>query len=625
ALAVVQGWLAHARFTDARLVVLTHGAVAAGTSAVRPASAVAWGLLRSAQSEHPGRFVLVDADPSDPAASYRSLSRAVTSGASQLALRGDEILVPRLTHGANGQGAAAGPRGDATEPEAAAAMGPAPSGSLSGPWHADGTVLVTGGTGTLGKAVARHLVTKHGVRHLILAGRRGADAPGAAGLAAELTDLGAVVNIVRCDAADRSALEGLLAAVPAAHPLTAVVHTAGVLDDGIVTAQTLQRVSAVLRAKADAVTHLHELTRDLDLSAFVLFSSAAGTLGSPGQSGYAAANSFLDAFAAWRRAQGLPAVSLAWGLWGDGGDGDGGSAGADGMGASLAAADLARLRRSGILPLDPAEALELFDEACDPSRTEAVLLPIRLDLAGLRARAARGTVHAGVVPEVLHALVPPPAGAGPSSGAGTPDPAAGQEPPTTAAASGTLAEQLAGKPRGERLAVLRELVRTEIASVLGHADAQRVQLQFSFKEAGFDSLTAVELRNRLTAVTGTRLPATLVFDHPTPAALVDHLEQELPKGGQKLPADVPAVLEALDRIRDGLATAVTDDNGRAHVAERLQELLGTLAPPVAGVRPVNGSNGHDGQGPDELSVGERLAASSDDELFDLFDSDFRSM
>ncbi|AKL68953.1 hypothetical protein M444_29945 [Streptomyces sp. Mg1] len=628
ALAVVQGWLAHARFTDARLVVLTHGAVAAGTSAVRPASAVAWGLLRSAQSEHPGRFVLVDADPSDPAASYRSLSRAVTSGASQLALRGDEILVPRLTHGANGQGAAAGPRGDATEPEAAAAMGPAPSGSLSGPWRADGTVLVTGGTGTLGKAVARHLVTKHGVRHLILAGRRGADAPGAAGLAAELTDLGAVVNIVRCDAADRSALEGVLAAVPAAHPLTAVVHTAGVLDDGIVTAQTLQRVSAVLRAKADAVTHLHELTRDLDLSAFVLFSSAAGTLGSPGQSGYAAANSFLDAFAAWRRAQGLPAVSLAWGLWGDGGDGgdgDGGSAGADGMGASLAAADLARLRRSGILPLDPAEALELFDEACDPSRTEAVLLPIRLDLAGLRARAARGTVHAGVVPEVLHALVPPPAGAGPSSGAGTPDPAAGQEPPTTAAASGTLAEQLAGKPRGERLAVLRELVRTEIASVLGHADAQRVQLQFSFKEAGFDSLTAVELRNRLTAVTGTRLPATLVFDHPTPAALVDHLEQELPKGGQKLPADVPAVLEALDRIRDGLATAVTDDNGRAHVAERLQELLGTLAPPVAGVRPVNGSNGHDGQGPDELSVGERLAASSDDELFDLFDSDFRSM
>ncbi|GAA3072489.1 hypothetical protein GCM10020254_15380 [Streptomyces goshikiensis] len=507
-------------------------------------------------------------------------------------------------------------------------MGPAPSGSLSGPWRADGTVLVTGGTGTLGKAVARHLVTKHGVRHLILAGRRGADAPGAAGLAAELTDLGAVVNIVRCDAADRSALEGVLAAVPAAHPLTAVVHTAGVLDDGIVTAQTLQRVSAVLRAKADAVTHLHELTRDLDLSAFVLFSSAAGTLGSPGQSGYAAANSFLDAFAAWRRAQGLPAVSLAWGLWGDGGDGgdgDGGSAGADGMGASLAAADLARLRRSGILPLDPAEALELFDEACDPPGPRQCCCRSASTWPACVLVPPAAPYTQAWYPKCCTPWCPPPAGAGPSSGAGTPDPAAGQEPPTTAAASGTLAEQLAGKPRGERLAVLRELVRTEIASVLGHADAQRVQLQFSFKEAGFDSLTAVELRNRLTAVTGTRLPATLVFDHPTPAALVDHLEQELPKGGQKLPADVPAVLEALDRIRDGLATAVTDDNGRAHVAERLQELLGTLAPPVAGVRPVNGSNGHDGQGPDELSVGERLAASSDDELFDLFDSDFRSM
>ncbi|NUQ99010.1 MAG: SDR family NAD(P)-dependent oxidoreductase [Streptomyces sp.] len=625
ALAVVQSWLAHARFADARLVVLTHGAVAAGTSAVHPAAAAAWGLLRSAQSEHPGRIVLVDADPADSAASYRSVSRAVTSGASQLALRGDDILVPRLTRGTDGQAADAGHLGDATEPEPAAAPAAAPAGGLSAPWRAGGTVLVTGGTGTLGKAVARHLVTKHGVRHLILAGRRGADAPGAADLGAELTDLGAVVNIVSCDAADRSALEGVLAAVPTAHPLTAVVHTAGVLDDGIVTAQTPQRVSAVLRAKADAVTHLHELTRDLNLSAFVLFSSAAGTLGSPGQSGYAAANSFLDAFAAWRRAQGLPAVSLAWGLWGDGGGGDAGSAKADGMGASLAAADLARLRRSGILPLDPTEALELFDAACDPAGSEAILLPIRLDLASLRARSARGTLHTGVVPEVLHALVPPPTDADPSSGTDTPDPASSRQPPTTAAASGTLAVQLAGKPRGERLAVITELVRTEIASVLGHPDAQHVQLHSSFKEAGFDSLTAVELRNRLTAVTGTKLPATLVFDHPTPEALVDHLEQELPKGGPKVPADLPAVLEALDRIRDGLAATVTDDSDRVHVVERLQELLDTLTPPLADIRAVPDPDRHDRQGADEPSIGERLAASSDDELFDLFDSDFRSM
>ncbi|MFF0278666.1 SDR family NAD(P)-dependent oxidoreductase [Streptomyces sp. NPDC004330] len=622
ALALVQGWLAHARFADARLVVLTQGAVTAGTSPVHPAAAAAWGLLRSAQSEHPGRFVLVDADPADPATSYRSLPRAVASGASQLALRGSEILVPRLARGTDGQHTVPGHPGDVTAPETTAAPEAAPSGH-SGPWPADGTVLVTGGTGTLGKAVARHLVTKHGVRHLILAGRRGADTPGAADLATELTGLGATVNIVRCDAADRSALEGVLAAVPAAHPLTAVVHTAGVLDDGIVTAQTPRRLSAVLRAKADAVSHLHELTRDLDLSAFVLFSSAAGTLGSPGQSGYAAANSFLDAFAVWRRAQGLPAVSLAWGLWGDGGDGrDGGGAAADGMGASLAAADLARLRRSGILPLDPAEALHLFDEACDPARTEAVLLPIRLDLTGLRARSARGAVHASVVPEVLHTLVPPPAGAGPSAGADAPDPAAGQAPPTPA--SDTLAERLAGKPRGERLTALTELVRTEIASVLGHPDAGRVQLQSSFKESGFDSLTAVELRNRLTAATGTKLPATLVFDHPTPAALVDHLEQELPKGAQEIPADLPAVLDALDRIRDGLATAATDDSSRDHIAERLQALLGTLTSAAGVSRPTGSPGEHDRQGPGELSLGQRLAASSDDELFDLFDSDFRS-
>jgi acyl transferase domain-containing protein/acyl carrier protein len=626
ALAMVQGWLADARFADARLIVLTHGALAVGTSAVRPAAAVVWGMLRSAQSENPGRFVLVDGDPSELVDTYGNLSRAVASGAAQLALRGREILVPRLAHGMSGRDSASHFSGAGAPGRTGAAKQTEP-GKRSGPWRKGGTVLITGGTGMLGGAVARHLVTTHGVRHLMLASRRGECAPGAAELAAELSDLGAVVNIVSCDAADRSALEGAIAAIPASHPLTGVVHTAGVLDDGVVTAQTAQRVSAVLRAKVDAVTYLHELTRELDLSAFVLFSSAAGAFGTPGQSSYAAANSFLDSFAAWRRMQGLPAVSLAWGPWDDGGSGKAvaGSRGrADGMGANLASADLARLRRSGILPFGTAAGLELFDVACGAATADAVLLPLRLDLAGLRARSARGNSPNGVVPDLLHALVPPPTGADSLTGGRAPDTAAGQWTPATPPASGTLVEQLAGKPHRERVAALRELVCTEAASVLGYADTRRVQPQFSFKEAGFDSLTAVELRNRLTAITRTRLPATMVFDYPTPVALAAYLEQELPKGSQMVPLDVQAVLEALDRIRDGFVSAVTDDSSRIHVAERLQKMLGALAPPAADVSPAIGSESPGRQDPEARSVGERLAAGSDDELFDLLDNDFRS-
>ncbi|WP_440074379.1 beta-ketoacyl reductase, partial [Streptosporangium sp. OZ121] len=216
----------------------------------------------------------------------------------------------------------------------------------------EGTVLVTGGTGGLGAVVAKHLATTHQVKHLLLVSRRGSEAPGAADLAAELTELGATVTIEACDVGDREHLTHLLASIPPGHPLTGIVHTAGVLDDGIVASLTPERIDAVLRPKADAARHLHELTQDLNLSAFVLFSSLAGVLGSAGQAGYGAANAYLDALAHHRHAQGLAATSLAWGLWASGG-----------MAGDLGEADLRRMERAGVKPLSIPDGLALLDAA----------------------------------------------------------------------------------------------------------------------------------------------------------------------------------------------------------------------------------------------------------------------
>ncbi|WP_219070955.1 beta-ketoacyl reductase, partial [Candidatus Mycobacterium methanotrophicum] len=186
--------------------------------------------------------------------------------------------------------------------------------SMPDAWAA-GTVVITGGTGMAGSALARHVVVNHGVRQLVLVSRRGPDAPGASELVAELGAAGARVSVVACDAADREALAKVLADVSVQYPLSAVIHAAGVLDDAVVTSLTPQRVDAVLRAKVDAAWNLHELTRDAGVSAFVMFSSMAGLVGSSGQANYAAANSFLDGLAVHRRADGLPAISLGWGLW----------------------------------------------------------------------------------------------------------------------------------------------------------------------------------------------------------------------------------------------------------------------------------------------------------------------
>ncbi|WP_432280756.1 type I polyketide synthase [Streptomyces luomodiensis] len=379
-----------------------------------------------------------------------------------------------------------------------------------------GAVLVTGGTGVLGALVARHLVAVRGVRRLVLTSRRGMAAPGAEELCAELSALGAEVSVVACDVADRAALAEAIATVG---NLTGVVHAAGVLDDAVVESLTPERLEAVLRPKVDAAWHLHELTRDMDLSAFVLFSSAAGTLGGPGQANYAAANSYLDALAQHRRAHGLPAQSLAWGLWQE----------ASGMTAHLDDADISRMTRAGMAPLATQDALDLFEAAL--ARGHAVLLPLHLDVAALR--------RTGALPALFQGLVRKPSRRVAASG------------DATGAGGSALHRRLAAASEAERRRILLDLVRADVAAVLGHTSQEAVDATKAFKELGFDSLTAVELRNRLNAATGLRLPATLVFDHPSPNALAQHLRAEL--------------LGAED-VTEATAVAVADDDPIAIVA-----------------------------------------------------------
>ncbi|MEU3752670.1 type I polyketide synthase, partial [Streptomyces olivoreticuli] len=378
-------------------------------------------------------------------------------------------------------------------------------------WDPDGTVLITGGTGGLGRELARHLVTERGVKHLLLASRSGVDAPGAAELRAELTEHGAEVTVAACDVADREAVAGLVAGVPSGHPLTAVIHTAGVLDDGIVTSLTAERLSGVLRPKVDAAWYLHEATEGLDLAAFVLFSSISGVMGTPGQGNYAAGNVFLDALAHHRHAQGLAATSLAWGPWAQSG----------GMTGTLSDVDLQRIARSGMPELAPAEGVALFDAALGTD--EALVLPVRLDLAVLRER--------GDVPPLMRGLVRTRARRSAVAG--------------SAAVAG-LVGRLSGLGAVERREVLLDLVRAQIAGVLGHASPETVDSTRAFQDLGFDSLTAVELRNRLNKATGLRLSATAVFDYPTADAIVGFLLDEMfgaeAEAGLAVPTGVSAVV-----------------------------------------------------------------------------------
>ncbi|MEW1640332.1 SDR family NAD(P)-dependent oxidoreductase, partial [Streptomyces sp. NPDC093801] len=586
ALALVQERLTAAEAGEAdprRLVLVTRNAVRAGggdAAGPDPAQAAVWGLVRSVQSEHPERFVLVDveADAAEGPALDAALAAALATGEPQCAVREGRALVPRLA-----RTAAAAATADAS------ALGLDPA----------GTVLVTGATGALGRLVARHLVAAHGARHLLLTSRRGPDAEGAADLAAELGALGAEVTLAACDAADRTALAALLDGIPAAHPLTAVVHAAGVLDDAPVGSLTAERLDRVLGPKTDAAFHLHELTRDRDLAAFVLFSSLAGTLGTAGQANYAAANACLDALAQSRRAAGLPAVSLAWGPWA-------GTEGPQGMLGGAGAAAVARMARAGVSPLSPDEGLALFDaataaaaasaDATDGTGPEAVLLPVRLNLPALGRNAGTRPV-----PALLRGLVRTPAR--PAA-----DPAAGTR---------ALAAQLAGASDEKRRRILLGLVRDQVAAVLGHTSAEAVGASQAFRDLGFDSLTAVELRNHLGTATGLRLPASLLFDHPTPAALADHLAGALPTGAGA-DGEAPSLLAEIDRLETAFARAAHDRATRATAALRLEVLLakwrGAAPGPAGGGAPApGGETGGDGAAD--------VAQASDEELFDLLDGE----
>ncbi|GAA3435872.1 type I polyketide synthase [Kutzneria kofuensis] len=461
-LAAVQELLAA---EDSRLVVVTRGAVPANGVVTDPAAAAVWGLVRSAQAENPERLVLLDVDGDiEPV-----LGAALATGEPQVAVRGGKFYAPRLA------------RADVTE--APAVFGP------------HGTVLVSG-TGSLGALVARHLVSRHGVRHLVLTSRRGRDADGMAELLAELENQGAEVTAVACDLADRDQVASLLAE----HRPTSIVHTAGVLDDGVIAALTPERLATVFAPKVEALRHLDELTRDMNLDAFVVFSSASGVFGSAGQGNYAAANAFLDATVAQRRAAGRPGVSLAWGLWEQ----------TDGMTAHLGGADQARMSRGGVLAIGPAEGMELFDASL--ASEQALLVPVKLDLRASRAD----------VPHLLRGLVRP----------------ARQQARAAATDDSGLAHKLAGLAPAEQEALLLDLVRGQVAFVLGHASADAVAADTAFKDAGFDSLTSVELRNRLREATGLKLPATLVFDYPNPQVLARHLRDELGDTAAGTPATV---------------------------------------------------------------------------------------
>jgi acyl transferase domain-containing protein/NADP-dependent 3-hydroxy acid dehydrogenase YdfG/acyl carrier protein len=504
-LKLVQEWLAEDRLSQARLVVLTCGAVvaAAGDRLTDPAAAAARGLVRSAQSEHPGRLVLVDLD--EPGSRVGAdLGAALASGEPELAVRAGRVLTRRLV--------------PVTGNTQSQAPGPQPVD------RRDGTVLITGGTGVLGALTARHLAARRGVQSLVLTSRSGPAAPGAARLAARLAGLGATALVTTCDVTDRGTLAGLVTRLTAGSvPLTGVIHAAGVLDDGVIGSLTADRVARVVRPKAVAAWHLHELTADVDLNQFVLFSSISGVLGHGGQGNYAAGNAFLDALAQFRRDRGLPGTSLAWGLW----------AVPTGMTAGLASVSGGRSGRAMLGTLSSRDGLALLDAARD--HDQALLIAARFETSVLRAAAAGGRLPALLLP-----LVPSPFG--PTS-ATRPSAATGS---AGAGAARGLAARLAGLDSEQRDQVLIQVVQAEAAAVLGHPTPNAVPVGRAFKELGFDSLTAVELRNRLGGVAGQRLPATLVFDYPTPKVLAGYLASLLAGSPAAMVAPVSAAVAGAD-------------------------------------------------------------------------------
>nr|WP_244291504.1 type I polyketide synthase [Streptomyces subrutilus] len=470
-LEVVQCWLDGPGLEESRLLVVTRGAVPAGDGAVTdPAGSAVWGLVRAAQAENPDRIILADIDPAADGGAEPVLGSVLACGEPQIAVRGTTVLVPRLVRAADHL------------PGAPVEFGP------------EGTVLISG-AGSLGGLVTRHLVSRHGVRRLVLASRRGPEAEGVAELVADLAEQGAEVSVVACDVSDRGQVEALLASVPAEHPLTAVVHTAGVTDDGVIGTLTPERLARVFAPKVDAVRHLDELTRGLNLDAFIVYSSVSAVFMGAGSGSYAAANAFLDGLMASRRAAGEHGLSLAWGLWDQ----------TTGMAANTDEIVKGRLnRRGGLLAMTPTEGMELFDAALGSA--QALLVPAKLDLKAVRAGAAAGSG----VPHMLRGLV--------RTGRQLAHTETGDD-------GRKLHDRLAGLTAAEQAKVLLDLVRAQVATVLGYGETYHFDAGQGLFEIGFDSLTAIELRNRLRNITETKLSPNLVFDYPTPGMLAAYLHE----------------------------------------------------------------------------------------------------
>ncbi|MFD7365566.1 type I polyketide synthase [Nocardiopsis alba] len=507
----------------------------ATTGVDRPVPALLWGLGRVAAQEHPGRWGGLIGFEGDFDENALCTVLAGGHGEDQLVVRDGKVFARRL------------------------ARAPRPV-SKKG-WEPSGTTLITGGTGAIGGHVARWLAAR-GAPHVMLLSRRGPEAEGAAELVAELAEAGTGATVLACDVTDRAAVADALAKIPEEHPLTAVLHSAAVLDDGPLDTLTAARADRVLRVKARAAHILDELTAHLDLSAFVLFSSTSGTFGAAGQGNYAPGNAYLDGFARQRRAQGRPTTSIAWGAWEDGGMAD--------------HEEVAALRRRhGVPTMSPARAATALGHALEDDETTLVIADIEWERFFLAYTAARPSPFLHDLDEVRELLT-------------------AAEGPRTAGPS--LEERIAGATGAQKEAILRDLVRGHVAAVLGYAEPEEVPVGRPFTELGLDSVTAVELRNRLGGAVGQTLPVGLIFDHPTVSGLIDHLGGLLHEGG-----DARELLAELDRVDTAVAALPDDDPTRIAVAERLTVLLRRIGRGTPASRTVD--------------------ATTQDELFDLIDDE----